>query len=284
MLSEEPFSCLVITPDKDGKSKDLSLIHAGRALFNTPTLLGGQAAKAGLSCASCHTEGRNNPHFMLSGVSDRPGTADVTSSFFSKTSGNAKFDPVPIPDLTAPGKVSRDAKTGKLEPFIRTLIVDEFAGAEPGPDAIAALAAYVRALRDCNRFDDESPVSVDIITQVEMIESAIRGHPEMAKRGDFKSAQLLIAAMRHQLQLIDERFASTQFARERADILSASRKLQQIGQIQDLGAQGAALKSWKIDLNKDLLRRLDRKQAKSLYNPSLLAKHFPPNGKAPSKR
>ncbi|NJS15549.1 MAG: hypothetical protein HC788_14335, partial [Sphingopyxis sp.] len=121
--------------------------QAGEALFNSPSLLGGQAAKGGLSCASCHVNGRGNRHFVMTGVSDAPGTADVTNSFFSPARGNGRFDPVVIPDLALPGKVARDPAAAALEPFIRTLIVEEFSGSEPTPAMLGALAAYVRAVR-----------------------------------------------------------------------------------------------------------------------------------------
>lgn len=283
MLSEQPEYCFVIKRGKDGLLVDAKLIDAGRALFNTPTLLGGQAAKAGLSCASCHVNGRNNPHFMLTGVSDRPGTADVTSSFFSTTKGNAKFDPVPIPDLAIPGKVSRDAGKGALEPFIRTLIVDEFSGSEPGADTLAALAAYVRALKPCNPNGD-GIILRQLSNQIDLIESAVHGHGEMTKRGDSKSAQLLIAAVRHQLLLIDERFAAPRFVREHQDLLAASRKLQQISDIPDLEAQDTALISWQTDFKEGLLQRLIPKLPKSFYDPTLLAKQFRRQGEASSKR
>ncbi|MEM6586393.1 MAG: hypothetical protein AAF692_11620, partial [Pseudomonadota bacterium] len=39
-------------------------LMTGEALFKAPLLLGGQAAKAGISCHSCHVNGRGNPHFQ----------------------------------------------------------------------------------------------------------------------------------------------------------------------------------------------------------------------------
>ena len=118
---------------------------AGQIAFHTPTLLGGQAAKAGISCASCHVNGRDNPHFSFPGVSGAPGTADVTHSFFSSHRGDGQFNPVLIPDLAKPGKISRD-REGELEQFMRGLIVEEFDGAEPDHAVLDTLAVYVRAL------------------------------------------------------------------------------------------------------------------------------------------
>ena len=78
------------------------LVEVGRATFRTPVVLGGQAARAGLSCDSCHRNGRGNPDFRFPGVSGAPGTADVTSSLFSSHRGNGVDDPKPIPDLGGP--------------------------------------------------------------------------------------------------------------------------------------------------------------------------------------
>ena len=75
----------------------------GEALFKAPLLLGGQAAKAGLSCHSCHVNGRGNPHFQHAAISGAPGTADTTHSFFSKTLGNQIAEPKPIPAMMQPG-------------------------------------------------------------------------------------------------------------------------------------------------------------------------------------
>ncbi|MGF7473737.1 hypothetical protein WFJ45_23635, partial [Salmonella enterica subsp. enterica serovar Minnesota] len=69
----------------------------GRAAFNSPLLLGGQAARAGLSCASCHRNGRGNPDFHFPGISGAPGTADVTASLLSSHRGDGQFNPKPIP-------------------------------------------------------------------------------------------------------------------------------------------------------------------------------------------
>lgn len=278
VLSKQPETCITY----QRSAKNGALIDGGQALFNTPTLLGGQAAKAGVSCASCHSNGRTNPHFQLSNISDIAGTADVTSSFFSATRGNAKLDPVPIPDLTAPGKVSRDAATKALEPFIRNLIVEEFSGGEPSPDMLLSLASYVRAIGMCDSGGDNI-ILRQLSDQSALIDSAIRGHAEMARLGDGKSARLLTAAVRHQLQLINERYAGPNFVSARKDLLSASKQLHQISAMDELATQVTALKSWQSEFKDGLLQRLIKGQQKSLYNPERLAKAFPPKGVASSK-
>src|SRR5437763_6192493 len=121
----------------------------GRIAFRGPLLLGGQAARAGLSCASCHRNGRTNAHFHFPGISDDPGTADVTASLMSSHRGDGIFNPKPIPDLAgdpAKLKVSRDPKSADLRNFIHGLITQEFDGPEPPNTVLDGLVAYVRSL------------------------------------------------------------------------------------------------------------------------------------------
>ncbi|MFL6729987.1 MAG: hypothetical protein ACJ8EZ_08675, partial [Sphingomicrobium sp.] len=64
-LTTQPPECLAWPADTAQRSS----VAVGRALFRSPLLLGGQAARAGLSCASCHRNGRSNPHFHFPGIS-----------------------------------------------------------------------------------------------------------------------------------------------------------------------------------------------------------------------
>lgn len=262
MLSAQPATCL---------TRDDPLVQSGRALFATPTLLGGQAAKAGLSCASCHINGRGNPHFMLAGVSDAPGTADVTNSFFSAARGNARFDPVAIPDLAMPGKVARDPAARTLEPFVRNLIVEEFGGEEPTPAMLAAIAAYVRAIAPC---DPDRSEARHLDDQLRALDDGMAAAALMIERDDRAGVRLSVAAMRHQLGLISERYAGPGFARDRAALLAASRELQAIG---DRGDAGPLLQRWKTGFDGGLAKRLRRDAARSLYNPDRLARALRPS-------
>lgn len=258
LFSEQPATCL---------ARDAPLVRSGRALFGAPTLLGGQAAKAGLSCASCHINGRDNPHFLLAGVSAAPGTADVTNSFFSAARGNGRFDPVAIPDLAMPGKVARDPDTRALEAFVRNLIVDEFGGREPSPATLEALAAYVRAVRPCPA---EPKVAWRLGDQLAAIDDGVAGVLLMIGRGDRQGARLSIAAVRHQLGTIAERYTGSGFTREQRGLLAASRDLQVIGD-GDVAGIGPALESWKSEFDNGLAKRLRRAEGRSLYDTNRLA-------------
>jgi hypothetical protein len=243
--------------------------RAGEALFNTPTLLGGQAAKAGLSCASCHINGRDNPHFFLTGVSDKPGSADVTSSFFSAARGNGRFDPVPIPDLARPGKIAREAEKAELEPFIRALIVDEFGGNEPSPATLQALAAYVRALRMPAPYRQQR-FARSPIDQTLLVKYGADAALWMIGQEDRAGTLLALAAMRHQLELLHERYAGPALSSERQLLLNASRELQRIGEIEQWSAMETALGKWSAGFTK-IEARLQKKAGQSLYDPKRLA-------------
>jgi hypothetical protein len=272
-LSSQPPACLRYRIDVE------PLFDAGQALFNAPTLLGGQAAKAGLSCASCHVNGRDNPHFVMAGVSGKPGTADVTSSFFSAARGNGRFDPVPIPDLAMPGKIPRKPGIQPLERFIRNLIVEEFAGAEPSPATLESLATYVRAIERCDS-GDKTPEQRGLYDQLKIVKGALKVASKLAG-GDGKQTELMIATARHQLGLISERYAGAGLKRERALLLKASRELQSLA---EKAGDRQAITDWQERFDKGIAERLYQKQGRSLYNPALLAKHLRPKGETPSKR
>jgi hypothetical protein len=253
----KPSACLAF------KTQDSDRVKAGMALFNTPSLLGGQAAKAGLNCGSCHDNGRDNPHFHVDGLSGAAGTADVTSSFFSAVRGNAVHDPVAIPDLAKPGKISRAANDPALELFIRTLIVEEFAGKEPKPSTLSALAAYVRAIRIC---DSEQKTDRRVSDPLELIDAAVDGALAMHRSGENETALILVRAARHQLGLIHERYSASRFNVERSALLDSSRQLQDIADNQDLNNFGPLLVRWRDHFNAGLVPRLRAGERYSLYN------------------
>ena len=265
VLLRQPAACL-------DPAADPAKLAFGRALFNAPQLLGGQAARAGISCASCHAGGRRSAGFFLGGVSGGPGTADVSASFFSLARANRAFDPRPIPDLLLPGKISRDPASGALEPFLRGLIVEEFAGREPAPAELAAVAAYVRALRPCPGGDDEPRW---LAADLELLRLTVTAAARRAGLGDDAGAALLVGAARFRLGLIDERYAGSGLARERQQLLAASRGLQAAGETGAVSA--AALQSWLTGFERDLAPRLIRGERRSLYDPRRverwLAKH-----------
>ncbi len=254
------------TDDPGSTKRRWQQISAGEILFHTPILLGGQAAKAGISCASCHVNGRDNAHFQFPGVSHDPGTADVTHSFFSSFRGDDHFNPVSIPDLTRPGKISHE-NPEELEKFIRGLIVEEFDGQEPGNAALTALAAYVRALRPC---DGCSPRPLIMTTHLGRVKQALSAAVQI-EASEQRLSHLLIGGARTQLSLIHERYADKKLARERTAITKLSVDL---ATLQDnIGVRSARyyqLHRKATDQIQALRKLLADSESRSLYNPERL--------------
>ena len=259
-LTGQPRECL----DPGG---DARLVAIGRAAFRDPLLLGGQGARAQVSCATCHPGGRSNPAFLLSELSDKPGTADVTSSLMSSHRGNGVFDPKPIPDLTASGKISRDPASPALATFVHGLITEEFDGNEPPPLAFKGLLAYLRALRAC-RPDERAPISVD--AAIGDVQAAMRAASDALTLGDRPAARLMIGAARMTLGSIDERYAMPVIERDRAAITATDRRLLALQLALDRGEDIASrLAAWRFP--PALAERLRRDAPRSLYNPVVLA-------------
>ncbi|WP_447757531.1 hypothetical protein [Sphingopyxis fribergensis] len=265
VLAGQPRQC----PRADAAAP-AATVAAGEALFNSPALLGGQAAKADLSCAACHRSGRANPHFLMPHLSGAPGTADVTNSFFGTGRANGRFDPVIIPDLAMPGKVSRVPESQELARFIRNLVVEEFSGAEPSPAMLDALAAYVRTIGACPSGDGQVQPR-RLADQLRLIDQAL-GKGRTAGEGDPALRRQLIAAARHQLGLIDERYALARHAALRRDMVAASRSLARIGD-SDAGWRPAVGK-WQARFAAELVPRLRKQETASLYDPGPLDDAF----------
>jgi hypothetical protein len=199
-LSFAPAECL--RPAREAATA--RAVAIGRIAFRAPLLLGGQAARAGMSCATCHVNGRGNPNFLFPGLSGAPGTADVTASLMSSHRGDGIFNPRPIPDLAGPPeklKISR-TKPGALESFIHGLVTEEFDGPEPPPEVLAGLAAYVRAIDPSACRGGEAPVR--LAGRLAEIDTAVA----LARTRDGETRRLLLAAARSTLGAIDERFSA----------------------------------------------------------------------------
>ena len=203
-LTHQPAECRSRYPDR---ALQLSA-EIGRIAFRAPLLLGGQAARAGLSCSSCHRDGRTNVHFHFPGISGDPGTADVTASLMSSHRGDDIFNPKPIPDLAgdpAKLKVSRDPRKDDLRNFIHGLVTQEFDGPEPPPAVLDGVVAYVRSLSAANCRGPQT-VAVRLEPMLDDVETAVRLAEEEYATGDQQSARVMLAAARSQLGAIDERF------------------------------------------------------------------------------
>jgi hypothetical protein len=212
----------------DGNASPVALrndLLAGEFLFKAPLLLGGQAAKAGISCHSCHVNGTDNPHFLFPAISSVPGTADTTHSFFSKSLGNQVFDPIVIPDLTKAGKVDHNERSGELEDFLTTIVVGEFSGEAAVPTVIAPLATYVRALRLSGSDQAEAIRPRELLRDLDDLGLTVGQATHRLSVGEGEVAALLLSSAQSQIQAIYERLHRPSHARLREWLIARSREM-----------------------------------------------------------
>jgi Di-haem cytochrome c peroxidase len=122
------------------------LVNLGDLAFSSPTILGGAARQAGISCATCHVNGASNPKLFIPGMSTHPGTFDTTGPLFNPNTDNRTLDAVRIPSLRGARYLApygNDGRMASLRDFIRNVIVVEFSGPEPSPAVLDALVAYI---------------------------------------------------------------------------------------------------------------------------------------------
>ena len=122
------------------------LVNLGDLLFHSPSVFGGKARQAAMSCGTCHVNGAGNAKLFVPGLSTRPGNFDTTSLLFNPKTYDAQINPVRIPSLRGARYLApygNDGRIGSLREFVRNVIVNEFAGSEPTPAALDALVAYI---------------------------------------------------------------------------------------------------------------------------------------------
>jgi cytochrome c peroxidase len=123
------------------------LVKLGDMAFNDPSLFGGVARRAGISCNTCHVNGAANPKLFVPGGSARPGNFDTTGPLFNAKANDHVLDPVRIPSLRGGRYLApygHDGRMSSLRDFVRNVIVNEFAGAVPSPAILDALVTYIQ--------------------------------------------------------------------------------------------------------------------------------------------
>jgi cytochrome c peroxidase len=82
----------------------------------------------------------------IPGLSTQPGTFDTTGHLFNPKADNGVLDPLTIPSLRGAyllAPYGHDGRTLSLHDFVHNVIVQEFAGAEPSPETVEAIVAYI---------------------------------------------------------------------------------------------------------------------------------------------
>src|ERR1700749_2098981 len=123
------------------------MVNLGNLAFSSPAILGGVARQAGVSCGTCHVNGTGNAKFFMPKMSTRPGNFDTTGPLFNPKANKFVLDPVRIPSLRGARYLfpyGQDGRMASLRDFVRNVVVNEFAGAEPSPEILDALVAYIQ--------------------------------------------------------------------------------------------------------------------------------------------
>jgi len=261
-LTRLPGECVAWPRDRAQRRS----VEVGRILFRSPLLLGGQAARAGLSCASCHRNGRTNPHFHFPGVSGDPGTADVTASIMSEHRGDGIFNPKPIPDLGGDPAKLKVKGTPRLREFIHGLITQEFDGPEPSAAALDSVVAYVRTLSPAACPNGPGP-AISLGSKLSDVDSAVALSERAYASGDPSTGRDLLAAARSTLGAIDERYQVAGLEDSRAQLRKADAML---FRLQEAGTAGK-WSEWKREWPKRE-RALRSAEPRSLFNPAVLRK------------
>ena len=241
-------------------------IEIGRALFRSPGLLGGPAARAGLSCEACHSSGRINVRFLLPELTNRVAAVDVTSEWASKVRGDGAMNPVDIPDLVDVGARAAlgRARDPSLGNFVRGVIVEEFQGQPPAEQALAGLIAYLRALNSAACPTAEAQVT--LATAAADVRRALAA----AQTADVPTASALLLAGQDAVGRIVERLPRRSFARERRRFETLARELGALRNADDQdAAMGAHLPAWRTRFDA-VVRRLSRHERRTYFNEATL--------------
>lgn len=195
--------------------------QAGRALFRAPVLLGGPAARAGLSCNACHSNGRANAAFLLPELTDRAGAADVTSEWSSRVRGDGRMNPIAIPDLAGVNQRSAfgHAADPSLEHFVEGVILEEFQGETSG-QTLPLVLAYLRTLDDgaCA----SAVASITLVTAADDVRLAFGAAQSVE---DWPTASRVLAAAQDAIGRIVERLPARGFQNDRQALAALSREL-----------------------------------------------------------
>ena len=264
-------------PTQFANQQEKRAYQIGEALFRTPIILGGQAAKARISCNSCHLSGGDNEYFLFPNISGAAGTADVSNSFFSSFRGNQNFDPITIPNLRKKGKVSVHNEP-ELRTFIHGLIVEEFNGNEPSKETLDSLIIYLQKIAEENNddkaFNANKTKSLSVNDPITIIEQSIDNIRYSIENNDHNTAILLIAAIRHQMGLMHERYKHPKLNKIQSDILNLSKEIALISNmLRDKSGSNAIglerIDDWKKIFH-NIRTKLINNEKKSLYSPKKL--------------
>ena len=258
-LSQQPSECL--NPDAP------QIATIGRIAFESPALLGGQAAKMELSCSSCHLFGRGNPDFFIQAISTKAGTADITHSFFSSKGGDNTVTAVTIPDLADRSQTAIDDRTSnEFRNKLAQLVETEFDGQPASKPVLDGLQAYLANI-DLKYCQTDATTTVSLEQDWQRVMEAVDA---LSNYTDYETNVFLVRAARKRLEKIYLRFRASDDYKAEGQLIKLSRKLERLS-LRNIKVEAQAKKvSLWLELAKDLYTRLKASEAKSLYNPEII--------------
>lgn len=211
----------------EGGEKQNFYAEFGRLAFRSPDVLGGTARKAGLSCQACHANGFATTAFFIPGLSNKPGSIDVSHAFWNLRGEDGVDNPLEIPTLRGvktKDRFGQDRRAASLREFTRRVIVTEFSGAEPDALLLDALIAYQEKLQPAAAIYE--PVSLrqdlaDLLRYLDALRVPLaEEEPALAER--------MTVMIRGQIGFIHERFAEDDMRGSRGLLEEWSRQLARI--------------------------------------------------------
>ncbi|QDO97976.1 hypothetical protein FNB15_12155 [Ferrovibrio terrae] len=211
----------------EGGEKQSFYVDLGRLAFRSPDVLGGTARKAGLSCQACHANGFATTAFFIPGLSNKPGSIDVSHAFWNLRGEDGIDNPLEIPSLRGvktKDRFGQDRRTASLRDFTRRVIVTEFAGAEPDALLLDALIAYQEKLQPAAAVYEPVSLRQDLADLTRYLD-ALR--VPLAEE-ESALAERMTVMIRSQIGFIHERFADDDLRGSRGLLEEWSRQLAQI--------------------------------------------------------
>jgi hypothetical protein len=249
-------------------------IILGRLAFQSPALLGGQAARKGLSCESCHNSARGNSYFFIENISSHRGTADVSESFFSSTGGNDVFMPVPIPDLADYSQMEIiDRTSAAFRKKIIQLVTVEFDGQMPSAKILDAIQFYLVSIEKKHCDNPAAVYQKDWLYDWNRLIEALGLIEETFITQDLEQRDFLIRIARLILETMHDRFSLAENKTIEKKLIKSSRFLANLSRLNSESKSKKVLDKWN---NKSLQLKglLNKHHEKSAYNSHLLIKYI----------
>lgn len=208
----------------EGGGRQNFYVEFGRLAFRSPDILGGTARRAGLSCQACHANGFATTAFFIPGLSDKPGSVDVSHAFWNLRAEDGIDNPLEIPSLRgvkSKEQLGQDRRTASLREFTRRVIVTEFSGAEPDALLLDALIAYQEKLQPAPAVYEPVSLQQDLADLVRHLDAL---HLPLAEE-NAALADRMTLMIRGQIGFIHERFADEDIRSSRSLLEDWSRQL-----------------------------------------------------------